>query len=175
MKTKLLLLVSIAMPFLVTAQESKKVDSLHYYKFVAEAYFDMVGDYATSAQYFTKAIRLDPMDFELYQYRAVARGNTGMIKGEASDYSQVIRLDPSNIAAYVGRANALLKLKEYEKAIRDLDFLIMVDPQYYGYYYQRGMARLQLKDKGGACEDFKFASNLGSLPAYLQFYETCLE
>ena len=68
-----------------------------------------------------------------------------------------------------------MQLKKYEEAIRDFDFLIEVDPHYSGYYYQRGLAKLKLKDKAGACGDFKLASNLGSLQAYLQIYESCIE
>ena len=168
-------LILLAFPLWVTGQRNAKTDSLKYYTFIAEAYYDMVGDYAASAHYLTKAIRLDPMDFELYQLRALSRGNTGMIRGEAADYTKVIQLDPSNIAAFVGRAAALMKLKKYEEAIRDYDFLIQVDPHYYGFYLERGKAKLKLNDKTGACSDFRMAAGLGSLPAYLQVYELCLE
>lgn len=175
MKQRVIFLILMAFPIWAAGQKIVLNDSLNYYKFVAEAYFDMVGDYASSANYLTKAIRLDPMDFELYQLRALSRGNTGMTRGEVADYTRVIQLDPSNIAAFVGRAAALMKLKRYEEAIRDLDFLIQVDPQYYGYYFDRGKAKLNLKDKAGACSDFRIAARLGSLPAYLQVYELCLE
>lgn len=171
----MVLIFLMVAPMMTTGQKLVKSDSLNYYTFMAEAYFDMVGDYASSAHWVSKAIRLDPMDFELFQMRALARGNTGQLKGEAADYSMVLQLDPDNIAAYVGRANALLKLRRFEEAIRDLDFLIMVDPQYYGYYYQRGKAKLELKDKAGACQDFRTASRLGSKDAFLQVYELCLE
>ena len=60
MKTKFLILAVILLPFLGRGQMISKKDSLNYYKFHAEAQFQMVGDNMTTIYWLNKAIRLDP-------------------------------------------------------------------------------------------------------------------
>ncbi|MEI7671344.1 MAG: hypothetical protein WCK00_04450, partial [Deltaproteobacteria bacterium] len=93
MKTKLLIFVAVLFPFIGSAQAIAKKDSLKYYKFQAEAQFDMVGDYATTIYWLNKAIRLDPKDDELYLIRAFSKGRLEDWKGREADYTVVINLD----------------------------------------------------------------------------------
>ncbi|MEI7980088.1 MAG: hypothetical protein WCI71_00450 [Bacteroidota bacterium] len=133
----------------------------------------MVGDYASASYYMTKAIRLDPRDFELYELRAFAKDYLGDDKGVESDCSIVLQLDPGNIAAYVGRAYARMRMKEYQEAIQDFDFLIQTEPTYAGYHIDRGLSKLGLHDFDGACADFKQASLLGSAIGYRTMMDNC--
>lgn len=175
MKTKILILVVMLLPFIGVAQVIAKKDSLQYYKFQAEAQYDMVGDYATTIYWLNKAIRLDPQDDELYLMRAFSKGRLEDWKGHEADYSMVISLDPGNVAAYTGRASSRIILKKYEGAIQDYNWLLEVDPNYYGFYLDRGKCKWELKDKDGACIDYRRASYLGSPEAYAMVIEHCLE
>jgi tetratricopeptide (TPR) repeat protein len=175
MRSKFLFLVTMLFPFSGIGQENSKTDSLNYYKFHAEAQFDMVGDYATSVFWLDKAIRLDPKDEELYLLRAYAKGETNEWNGREADYSLVIMLDPGNVAAYAGRASTRFKLKKYTDAIDDYSWLIDVDPNYYGYFIERGLCRWALNDKEGACSDYRKAAQLGNSAAYVLVKDHCLE
>ncbi|MEI7500106.1 MAG: hypothetical protein WCK84_06605 [Bacteroidota bacterium] len=175
MKTKYLILVAMLVPFIGAGQTIIKRDSLKYYKFHAEAQFDMVGDYATTIYWLNKAIRLDPKDDELYLMRAFSKGRLDDWKGREADYSIVISLDPGNVAAYTGRASARVKLKKYREAISDYDWLLDVDPHYYGFYLDRGICKWELREKDDACRDYRQASRLGSVFAYVLIMEHCLE
>lgn len=163
----------LAVPLLATAQFGEKRDSLDYYKYLAQAEYDMVADYESSVYYATKAIHLDPRDFELYELRAVARNFQGDYEGMENDLSIVLQLNPNNFAAYDGRAYARVKLKKYREAIQDFDFLIQTEPTFGGYYVERGFIRLQLKELDAACEDFRRANILGSIPGYQALMDHC--
>lgn len=175
MKTKFLIFVTILLPLIGVGQAFNKRDSLNYYKFMADAQFNMVGDYPTTVKWLNKAIRLDPKDDELYLLRAFAKGETNEWRGRESDYTMVIMLDPGNVAAYTGRASTRVKLKKYPEAINDYDWLIDVDPNYYGFYLERGFCKWELKQKESACIDFAKASLLGSPKAYVMYMDNCLE
>jgi len=171
----MLFLVVMLLPFTGIGQSVIKKDSLEYYKFHAQAQFDMVGDYKTSILWLNKAIRLDPQDDELFFMRAFAKGLIEDFKGGEADLNIVIALDPGNFAAHSGRAGARFRLKKYQEAISDYTWLIDEDPKYYGYYINRALCKLVLQDKDGACMDFKTATNLGSREAYVIVIERCLE
>ena len=175
MKTKFLILSVIMLPLMGWGQVISKKDSLSYYKFHAEAEFQMVGDNVSTIYWLNKAIRLDPKDDELFLMRAFAKGGLNDWKGREADYSIVIDLDPGNIAAYTGRASARVNLKKYQEAISDYTWLLDVDPNYYGFYLDRGFCKWQLKDKDGACADYRSASYMGSPAAYVLVMENCLE
>ena len=171
----MLILFIILLPFTGIGQAIVKKDSLRYYKFLAEAQFDMVGDYKTSIYWLNKAIRLDPKDDELFLLRAFARGELNEWKGREADYNMVISIDPGNVAAYTGRAATRVTLKKYNEAINDYNWLIDVDPKYYGFFLSRGLCKWELKDKEGACADYRQASQMGSPAAYVLVMDHCLE
>jgi tetratricopeptide (TPR) repeat protein len=175
MKTILLFFIVLLLPFIGVAQPIAKQDSLNYYKFHAEAEYEMVGDNATSIKWLNKAIRLDPNDDELYLLRAFAKGAIADWKGQEADYTRVIGLDPGNVAAYTGRAACRFTLKKYKESISDYNWLIEVDPTYYGFFFNRGMCKWRLKDKEGACFDYRLATQMGSSAAYVLVMEHCLE
>ena len=175
MKTKYLILVAMLVPFIGAGQTIIKRDSLKYYKFHAEAQFDMVGDYATSVYWLNKAIRLDPEDDELYLLRAFAKGGINDWRGREDDYNIVIDLDPGSVEAYTGRASTRVRLKKYQEAINDYDWLIDVEPKYSGFFLDRGFCKWEMRDKAGACIDYVKASQLGSTAAYVLVMDHCLE
>ena len=175
MKTKLLILVILLFSFSGFGQTTNKKDSLKYYEFMAEAQFEMVGDYASSIYWLNKAIRIDPKDDELFLMRAFSRGELNEWKGRESDYTMVISLDPGSVAAYSGRATTRVRLKKYPEAIMDYNWLLEVDPNYYGFYLDRGFCKWELKDKDGACADYRRASSLGSPFAYVLVMDHCME
>jgi tetratricopeptide (TPR) repeat protein len=173
MKKTIPLLLIFLLPVIANGQFNVKRDSLHYYKFLAQAEFDMIGDYASSSYYLTKAIRLDPGDYELYEQRAIAKSFLEDNKGAENDLSIVLQLDPGNFAAYAGRAYARVKLKKYQEAIQDFNFLIQSEPAFQGYYLDRGLLKLELKDLDGACSDFRQATTLGSATGYRNLMDYC--
>jgi len=173
MKNHAILLLFFILPVLAMGQLGRKRDSLDYYKYLAQAEFDMVGDYASAVYYMTKAIKLDPKDFELYELRAFAKDYLGDNQGVESDCSIVLQLDPGNIYAYVGRAYARMRMKKYAEAIQDFDFLVQTEPNYAGYYIDRGHCKLGLKELDAACADFKQGSELGSADAYRTMMDYC--
>jgi len=176
MKAKFLILVILLISTFAFGQPPvAKKDSLDYYKFQAEAQFDMVGDYATAIKWMNKAVRLDPMDDELYLQRAFAKGAIYDFRGQEADYSKVIALDAGNMAAYTGRAASRFILKKYRESISDYDWLIDADPSYYGFFLSRGMCKWELKDKIGACNDYRQAAQMGSAIAYVLGMDNCLE
>ena len=110
---------------------------------------------------FTKAIEIDPNDFEAYVNRGMAKINLDLTESAIIDFNKAIEIDPKFYPAYLKRGFAKRLLKDYLGAIEDYNKVIEINPKNSNAYAGRGDAKLGLGDMKGHCTDYKIAASLG--------------
>ena len=125
----------------------------------ASDYFNRAVQASGSAQYeeailnYNKAIELDPKDFEIYEWRAVAKNQLGRNEEAINDYNKMIELYPSALT-YERRGKFLFRLKRYQQAIADFSKMIELSPDIPFGYILRGEAKCELGKQQEAIADF---------------------
>ncbi len=112
------------------------------------------GDYKGAIAAYTKAIRRQPDNVDLYIDLGNARYELKDHQTAIEDYTQAIRLNPNNAFAYFLRGNTHHLLKDYQKAIEDYTQGLRINPNNVIAYRDRGDARASLGDRKGAIEDY---------------------
>ncbi len=165
----------------------KVYDSL-YYKERGYAR-EKMGDKQGAIRDYSKAIKLNPNDVEIYKRRAIVKeeirsyrgarndlncaivtacfnlGNAryamGDYQGAIEEYTQAIKVNPNYAIAYHNRGKARYEMGDYQGAIDDYSQAIKLNPNEAIPYYNRGYAREEIGDYMGATEDYNQASLLG--------------
>ena len=129
----------------------------------ASDYFDRAAQASGSAQYeeailnYDKAIELDPENFKIYEWRAVAKIQLGQNEEAIDDYSKMIELYPGALTTYERRGKVLFSLKRYREAIADFSKMIELAPDFPFGYTRRGRARFELGQYQEAIADLDTA------------------
>ena len=129
----------------------------------ASDYFDRAAQASGSAQYeeailnYDKAIELDPENFKIYEWRAVAKIQLGQNEEAIDDYSKMIKLYPGALTTYERRGKVLFSLKRYREAIADFSKMIELAPDFPFGYTRRGRARFELGQYQEAIADLDTA------------------
>jgi tetratricopeptide (TPR) repeat protein len=87
---------------------------------------------------FTKAIRVNPTDAELYFYRAKAYENQQKHDLALADYTKAIELNPGVLSPYGSRGALYRKMRLYDQAIQDFTKAIELSPKMAPIYVDRG-------------------------------------
>jgi uncharacterized protein len=77
------------------------------------------GEFVQAIAAFTKALRLDPHNAEVYANRGVCYGRTNQLDEGLADLDVALRLERDRMETYVCRANVRLLRREYDLAISD--------------------------------------------------------
>lgn len=112
------------------------------------------GEYATSINHYSQALKLDSQNTEIYYQRGLAYYQLGDYTKAIADYSQVININTNNAKAYHKRGLALSQIGAYEAAINDYTQAIRINPHVAITYKNRAEARSCLGDNQGAIEDY---------------------
>ena len=123
----------------------------NYYK-VGYNHFK-AGDWANAAEYFTKAIELQPDNFNLYNRRGICYIKLQNYEKSIVDYTIAISLQPDNETLYSNRADAYYKAGEYAKAAEDYTKYLSFSPNVSGYLFKRGRCYYELKNYNEAISD----------------------
>jgi len=103
-----------------------------------------MGNYATAAKDFERAVELAPQRAGCKQNLAIARLEMSQFQSAAEVFAQVLEAEPSNRVAQVGLAQAKLALNEPEQAQVILDGLLAEESDNPEALVERGKVALQL-------------------------------
>ncbi len=107
---------------------------------------------------FSKAIELEPDNFDAYFYRGVARNNLGDFKGAILDYTRIIIFEPS-ADVYFNRGNSKYSLIDYNSAKEDYTKALELNPDFLEARYSLAVTKNDLEDYKGAIADLELISN----------------
>ncbi|AFY56543.1 cytochrome c biogenesis factor [Rivularia sp. PCC 7116] len=120
--------------------------------------FQLSNNYPAAINSFTKAIKANPQDAEMYELRGDVYSRNGNIKKALADYAQAIRINPNDASAYTSRASIrLVQQKDSQGALTDLNKALSLDPSQDKAYFFRTIIRIQQKDRQRALADINNA------------------
>ena len=90
--------------------------------------YGMKGDCERAIGDFSKAIQLDPQEYNTYCNRGTAYVERKQLDEAIRDYSRAIRLNPKRADAYSIRGRTYWQNREYDKAVQDYTEAIRLDP-----------------------------------------------
>lgn len=99
-----------------------------------------LGEKQKSLDNYSKAIQVDPKNFESYYARGVCFHFLNDPDKAISDYSKTIELNPSYEKAYYSRGLLFGAKRMWEDAIRDYSKGIELNPNNFNFYNNRGLA-----------------------------------
>lgn len=107
--------------------------------------------YDSAIHCFTRAIELNPKDFDLFKLRGDCYNKSFDTVKALSDYETSLLLNNSNLHTYLARAKYFqYTLKDYKKAIEDYNMVLKINPEYDFVYTEKANCKLSLNDKEGA-------------------------
>jgi len=119
------------------------------------------GKYRTAVEYFTRAIWEDPINAELYFYRANAKAKLNRNKEAILDYTTAIRLDPE-MKYYQNRGLTFIELENYKNAINDFNEALSFDQENSTLYFNRGYTNALVGNYDNAINDYTKSIQLDS-------------
>ena len=144
------------------------------------------GKMKAAIEYFTKAIKLDPVFYDAYKERALAKDKIQDYTGAKKDYETYMKLrDRLNIAQIekekrmlknrIILANRKVSDKKYDEAIIDFTNIISLYPKYPDGYIVRADTYVLLNKNAEALKDYNKAlaiTNVPNITLYLKTAET---
>jgi len=101
---------------------------------------DETGNTKATVNYYTKTIRADKKNADLYINRGIAYTLDGYLEAAVKDFNKAIKLDPKNISAYYNRAIANAGMDaEISTIVADLKTVISINPGDKDAYYALGV------------------------------------
>lgn len=89
-----------------------------------------IGNFETAAQYFTKAIQLDPNYFEVFDNMAFIYLQTGQHKQAIEILNKCIKLCPEYVNAYIALSQNYLALNKLSSALESIKKAYQLSPQH---------------------------------------------
>lgn len=86
------------------------------------------GDFKASEVEYTKALALEPENFEALHKRGLCRTRRGAFKAAIDDFTTALRISPDDPQPWKHRAMAYASLREFEPAISDFQKTLQLDP-----------------------------------------------
>ena len=133
------------------------------------AYRDLK-DYRAAISDYSKAIEINPNDYEAYHNRGNANIDLKNYKKGFSDYKKALELKPNFYLVYFNRGNAYRDTEKYKKAISDYTKAIEIIPNFLDAYFNSGSIKLfKTKDYLAAISDFNRAIEINPRDTNLYF------
>jgi len=101
-----------------------------------------------------EAIRDDPTNANLYNYRGIEYRGKGEFDRAIVDYTKAIEIDPRHAKAYYNRGLIYANRKELDRAIADYTKAIEINPKYANAYFNRGFIYDDRKEFDRALVDY---------------------
>jgi lipoprotein NlpI len=77
------------------------------------------GDFDQAIAHFNQAVRLNPKQAEVYNYRGITKARIGDIEGAIADFDQAVQLDPKYDNGYLNRGIVRQTKGDFEGALSD--------------------------------------------------------
>lgn len=124
---------------------------------------------------YSRAIDIEPDNFEAYCSRAFAKAEVGQKNDAIQDFSTAITLAPDDekTALYYHRAGLHGIYEEYNEAIQDYSKAVELSPHLGEIYCAMGLAKLMIGLKESGCLDLSRAGELGDGRAYELIRKYC--
>jgi tetratricopeptide (TPR) repeat protein len=169
---------------------NKEINKLDAANYTLTGYNNILNrDYKAAIENYTKAINLDPENWEAFQGRGVAKASIENDTEAMGDFTKAIEINPLDGYSYYCRGR--LNYANYKEAIQDFTRAIDIDSNNeYSYCvdafcYRARLKTLGLDDYSGAIEDYTKAIELdpnrsdsyykrGSLFSTLKNYEDAI-
>ena len=135
-----------------------KPDSGWAYKQLAKTYF-MAKKYGWAGRYFTKAIALNPKDFEAFTYLGFLYGPFDSLASLGA-FSEALKINPDYLPAIRSRGILYSEHKEYQKAIDDFTHFIKIKANSADIYYYRSLVYKALGQTDNYAKDYERAAQL---------------
>lgn len=120
----------------------------------AGQFYSTQGEFDSAINCFSRAIELNPADYELFKLRGDCFNKASDTIKALSDYETSRSLNSSYVDTYIARARYYhYSLKNYEKAIEDYDMVLKINPEYDYVYTEKANCKLGLNDKEGAIQE----------------------
>ena len=117
-------------------------------------------DYEEAAVCYTKAIKIDPEDDDVYFFRGFAYSCLKQYEKALADYDRAIELNPKNTEYFAHRGVTLVLLQDFERAMSDFSYLIDSNPSNSNAYYSRGLIYQNMGKTQSALKDFSKVAEL---------------
>jgi len=131
------------------------------------AAYSGMGDHENAIIDLTRAIELQPENYNIYIFRGMAHLNLQHLQEARGDFSIASKLHPESEVPYLKSGLCDLAIGDTLLAIEHFSIAVTINPRYGEAYYQRGLVYSVLPEKmGEACADFEKADALGYIKAY---------
>lgn len=110
-------------------------------------------NYQQAIESFNIASANDPLNFEPYYYRAIAKVELGDVVGAANDINKAIELEPRNVDLYILRGSINDRQLNYEKAFEDFNKALSFDSRNPDIYLSRAITYSNLQEYTNAIKD----------------------
>ena len=143
------------------------------------AYFDRgevkmeLHDYKGAIADFSKAISLDPDDYDAHTMKAICNYHYGYTEQALKEFDAITRMNPEYVNAHFNKGIVLIDLARYEEAIEEFDQVVKKDPEHSDGYEKRGEAKFEAGMIDEACEDFNKAAEMGDEEAAYWVQHNC--
>ncbi|HEV2955355.1 MAG TPA: tetratricopeptide repeat protein [Xanthobacteraceae bacterium] len=122
--------------------------------------FLRIGDYEHAVEQLTEAIKLEPKNAQIFDYRGRAYSLKKDYALATDDYNEAIKLDPTNGQIYEDRADNYYRMKDYDHAIEDYSKAIALGTKNDHIYNFRGNSYYSKSNYDKAIEDYSSAIEL---------------
>lgn len=118
-------------------------------------YYTSAGQYEKALAFFDRAIKIQPLNYNLYHLRSISLSSLKRYDRAAADLTSYLKLNPRHARGYEWRADAYKELGQFDKAIIDLTMAMKLAAQKGGEFrLQRADLYLKLKDYESALADY---------------------
>jgi len=123
-------------------------------------------DFDNAINYFTNAIRLNPINFLFFYYRGNAWQEMKEYSNAIDDYSEAIKLKSDDAHLYYSRGYVQFCIERYGYAISDFNEAIRFSPNETAYYTFRGISYKRQKQFHNAIKDFKIILSIDTVNSF---------
>lgn len=114
-------------------------------------------NYQEAIESFNIASNNDPLNYEPYYFRSIAKIELGDVIGAANDINKAIELEPRNVDLYILRGSINDRQSNYQKAFEDFNKALSIDARNPDIYINRAITYSNLDDFTNAVKDCESA------------------
>jgi tetratricopeptide (TPR) repeat protein len=131
------------------------------------------GDYQSAANDYSKAIDLNPDNYEVFYGRGFCRMKLNDTKNAIEDFNKAISINNNSSDLYFARGIAKNVEHDIQGAIEDLDYAIMLNNKFGEAYFIRGLLKIHTNNSTEGCLDLNNAYKNGYINSKKSIEKYC--